>query len=330
MQAVRRATANSAGAATRRAAARLSPASRPARRRASSVAVAAAAAPDVAALKADLLSAKKDLADLIQSKHCNPILLRIAFHDAGTYNKNTGTGGAVGASHFQKNIAHPSNAGLPVALQLLEPIKAKHPLVSWADLFQLSSAVAIELAGGPKLPLKYGRVDAPEPEDADPGNLPDAAPPKGHSRFGDGSATPAEHLRKVFTGHMGLTDQDIVALSGAHSIGRVKPERSGFGKESTKYTENGPGTPGGTSWVPDWLKFDNDYFQYILKAKEEGPDPDLVVLPTDAAVFDDPAFAEYGRLYAKDQAAFFRDYTEAHVKMSELGVTWAPGTPVTL
>ena len=49
--------------------------------------------------------------------------------------------------------------------------------------------------------------------------------------------------------------------AGAHTLGRVKKDRSGFGKEQTKYTENGPGTPGGTSWTIEWLKFDNSYFK---------------------------------------------------------------------
>ena len=298
--------------------------------------VAAAAADPAAALKAELLSAKKDLATLISSKSCNPILLRIAFHDAGTFKKNAppaSRGGAVGASHFPANIEHPHNAGLPIAVALLGPVKAAHPLVSWADLFQLSSAVAVELAGGPVLPLKYGRVDAPEPGSADPGNLPEAAPadgPAGHGNFYDGSATPADHLRRIFTGQMGLGDTEIVALSGAHCLGRVHPERAGFGKASTKFTEKGPGTPGGQSWTVDWLRFDNAYFVEALKKKEGGGDPDLIVMPTDAAVFDDEAFARIGRAYAGDQELFFRDYADAHVKMSELGVTWAPGTPVTL
>lgn len=300
---------------------------------ASAAAAAAASAQpvDPAALRAALLAAKQDLAELITSKHCNPILLRIAFHDAMTYNPTKAhPGGAVGATHFAAVRDHPANAGLPVAVGLLEPIRAKHPSVSWADLFQLSSAVAVELAGGPKLPLKYGRVDAPAPDADGPANLPEAAPPAGHSKFGDGSASAAEHLRRVFTGHAGLTDQDIVALSGAHTLGRAKPSRSGFGKESTKYTVAGPGTPGGSSWTPDWLVFNNDYYVNIFAAKEGKGDPELLVLPTDAAVFEDPAFAKIGKVFAEDQDAFFKAYIEAHVKMSELGVTWAPGTPVTI
>lgn len=299
-------------------------------RRAPLVATAAAAAVDPAALQKDLRSAKNAIADLIKSKHCNPILLRIAFHDACTYNRNTGTGGAIGAVHYKAVVEHPANAGLPVAVALLEPIKAAHPLVSWADLFQMSSLVAVELAGGPVLPLRFGRVDAPAPEHADPGNLPHAAPSPDHGRFDDGSTTPAEHLRRVFTGHAGLTDQDIVALSGAHTLGRAKPTRSGFGKEETKYTKDGPGTPGGSSWTVDWLTFNNDYYRDILAAKEGKGDPELLVMPTDAAIFDDAEFAAIGRRFADDQAAFFEAYVEAHVKMSELGVTWAPGTPVTL
>lgn len=59
--------------------------------------------------------------------------------------------------------------------------------------------------------------------------------------------------------------QDIVALSGAHSVGRAHSDRSGTNpKPSTKYTENGPGKKlGGMSWTKDWLKFGNDYFVHL-------------------------------------------------------------------
>lgn len=49
---------------------------------------------------------------------------------------------------------------------------------------------------------------------------------------------PVQHLRNVFH-RMGLSDKDIVALSGAHTLGRARPERSGFGKKETKYTKVG-------------------------------------------------------------------------------------------
>lgn len=38
----------------------------------------------------------------------------------------------------------------------------------------------------------------------------------------------------------------------------------------------------------------------------------------------------FAEKYAEDEAAFFSDYAVAHAKLSELGVKWAPGAPVSL
>ena len=90
--------------------------------------------------------------------------------------------------------------------------------MSWADLIQLGGATAIERAGGPKIPMRYGRADA----DACPreGNLPDAEPP-----FGDG-APDAATISETSLSH-GIGRREIVALSGAHTIGRAFKARSG-------------------------------------------------------------------------------------------------------
>ena len=64
--------------------------------------------------------------------------------------------------------------------------------------------------------------------------------PDGYAPFGCGAPTPAEHLRNVFTKKMGFNDQEIVALSGAHTIGRAFAERSGacpFGHSNGKATK---------------------------------------------------------------------------------------------
>eukprot|EP01023_Acetabularia_acetabulum_P063533 TRINITY_DN798_c0_g1_i2.p2 TRINITY_DN798_c0_g1~~TRINITY_DN798_c0_g1_i2.p2 ORF type:complete len:316 (-),score=71.75 TRINITY_DN798_c0_g1_i2:186-1133(-) len=273
-----------------------------------------------------LKGAKADVTELIKSTKSNPILVRLAWHDSGTYNKDIAEawpvpGGATASIRFKPEIEHGANAGLNGAINLLEEIKSKYPEVSYADLFQLASAVAIEVAGGPVIPLKLGRVDSPGAEACTPdGRLPGAAGP-----FDDGSKTPAEHLKKVFY-RMGLTDQDIVALSGAHTIGRAYPNRSGFGKEQTKYTAEGPGTKGGQSWTAEWLKFDNSYFTEIKLKRDE----DLLVLPTDAALFEDEGFKPFAEKYAESQEAFFADYIQSHLKLSELGVKWDEGAPITL
>lgn len=54
-------------------------------------------------------------------------------------------GGANGSIRFKPEIDHGANAGLVGALKLLDPIKEKFPEVSYADLFQMASALAIEV-----------------------------------------------------------------------------------------------------------------------------------------------------------------------------------------
>ncbi|KAG5050482.1 hypothetical protein AAZX31_04G228400 [Glycine max] len=260
-----------------------------------------------------LKSAREDIKELLNSKFCHPILIRLGWHDAGTYNKNIEEwpqrGGANGSLRFEIELKHGANAGLVNALKLLQPIKDKYSGVTYADLFQLAGATAVEEAGGPKIPMKYGRVDVSGPEQCpEEGRLPDAGPP-----------SPADHLRQVFY-RMGLNDKEIVALSGAHTLGRSRPDRSGWGKPETKYTKDGPGAPGGQSWTVQWLKFDNSYFKDIKEKKDE----DLLVLPTDAALFEDPSFKVYAEKYAEDQEAFFKDYAEAHAKLSNLGAKFDP------
>ena len=67
------------------------------------------------------------------------------------------------------------HAGLTAALELLKDIADETKGVGYADVFQLASATAIELAGGPKIPLRFGRKDAASEEDCVPeGRLPGA------------------------------------------------------------------------------------------------------------------------------------------------------------
>ncbi|KAG6475348.1 hypothetical protein ZIOFF_064566 [Zingiber officinale] len=306
-----------------------------------------------------LRAAREDIKELLKTTFCHPILVRLGWHDAGTYDKNIEEwpqcGGANGSLRFEIELKHSANAGLVNALKLLQPIKEKYLAITFADLFQLASATAVEESGGPHIPMKYGRVDVSGPEQCpDEGRLPGsdglasllslrmagiASLMARHVQPGVGSSklrcfqmrlayagppSPADHLRSVFY-RMGLDDKEIVALSGAHTLGRSRPERSGWGKAETKYTKAGPGAPGGQSWTVLWLKFDNSYFKDIKKRKNE----DLLVLPTDAALFEDPQFKVYAESYAEDQDVFFKDYAAAHAKLSNLGAKFDPPELVT-
>ena len=146
-------------------------------------------------------------------------------HDASVKEPWPKQGGADGSIRFDPEITHGANAGLSGAVALLEPVKEAFPAVSYADIYQMASARAIELAGGPAIDMKYGRVDTQTPDECPAeGNLPDAeAGPNG--KFGSKGGTQSTedstvegHLRKVFY-RMGLDDEAIVALSGAHTFG---------------------------------------------------------------------------------------------------------------
>lgn len=229
---------------------------------------------------------REELTDLYENTPCMPIMVRLGWHDAGTYNVKDGTGGANGSIRFKPERDHDANNGLFIAMNLLEPIKQKFPDISYADLYQLASVHAIEFARGPKIPFRLGRRDVTAEETTPDGRLPDA-----NQRMG--------HLRDVFY-RMGLNDKEITVLSGAHTLGSAHKDRSGF---------EGP-------WTKEPVVFDNSYFVEILK---EDADPALLRLASDMALLDEPETRALCEKYAADQEAFFADYAEAHVKLSELG-----------
>lgn len=282
--------------------------------------------------KSDLRKAKGLIVDLVTEKSCHPILIRTAWHDSGTYNNALkdrewpNAGGATGSICTDHEINAGPNAGLRKAITAyLTPIKEKCPNVSWADLLQLASATAIEEAGGPKIPMKYGRLDGNPTQVQDPPfGLPGVC-------FDE---DPVAHLKSVFYKY-DMDDKDIVALSGAHTLGRAFKDRSGTVEEGstgpfTQYTARGCPymqnslTAGGRSWTKEWLKFDNSYFTEMAKA-----DPECVAFPTDTCLMTAPEFKPHFDLFAKDQKAFFEAYKVSHKKLSELGCKFDPPAGVT-
>lgn len=235
-----------------------------------------------------------------------PIFVRLAWHAAGTYDAKTGTGGSNGATmRFGPEAGHGANAGLRLAREKLEKLKAKYPGISYSDLWSLAGVCAITQMGGPIIPWRPGRRDAATEAACTPdGRLPDAT-------------KKSAHLRDIF-GRMGFTDQEIVALSGAHALGRCHTDRSGF---------TGP-------WTFSPTTFSNDYFKLLLsekwvEKKWSGPKQftdktgALMMLPSDLALIEDAAMRPFVELYAKDSARFFKDFSAAFKKLLELGVPFA-------
>mmetsp|Transcript_14101 Transcript_14101/g.28655 ORF Transcript_14101/g.28655 Transcript_14101/m.28655 type:complete len:268 (+) Transcript_14101:148-951(+) len=259
-----------------------------------------------------LADIKADLTALVQEKSCGPILIRLSWHDAGVYSSGALTGGCPNAAMRFASAGEGgfgANAGLPdVAVGLLKPIADKYVesgVISHADLWALAANVAIEVMGGPAIPTRFGRKDAAsadESVESQMGRLPD----------GDKGV---DHLREIFH-PKGFTDRDIVALSGAHTVGRCHADRSGFDG----------------AWTEAPLKFDNSYFTEML-AKEYADETTAkgcpqkkhaatgtIMLISDLALLESP-FKAIVEEYAKDQEAFFKDFTSAWVKLQENGCT---------
>eukprot|EP00184_Porphyridium_aerugineum_P002136 CAMPEP_0184695076 /NCGR_PEP_ID=MMETSP0313-20130426/2827_1 /TAXON_ID=2792 /ORGANISM="Porphyridium aerugineum, Strain SAG 1380-2" /LENGTH=295 /DNA_ID=CAMNT_0027153467 /DNA_START=84 /DNA_END=971 /DNA_ORIENTATION=- len=226
------------------------------------------------------------LTELFKKTPCMPIMVRLAWHDAGTYDKNSKTGGANASIRFAPELSHGANAGLKIAIDLLEPIKKAVPEISYADLYQLASIHGIEFGGGPKIPFKLGRKDVSAEDCTPDGRLPDA-----NLRMG--------HLRDTFY-RMGLTDREIIALSGAHTYGRAHSDRSGFPDKA---------------WTTNPHVFDNAYFKELLANNNI----ELLRLNSDEALLDEAAMKKIVKDYAEDQNLFFKDYSAAHHRLSTLG-----------
>lgn len=156
-------------------------------------------------------------------------IVRLAFHDAGTFDGSTG--GADGCIDANSN----ENRGLAPIIDRLQPVvEAASPTLSRADVWALAAAVAVESSGGPQLSFSFGRVDSQSCS--------------GHAARLPNAELNHDHIRSVFVDRLGFSERDVVALLGAHVLGRAQTALSGY---------NG-------AWVPRNDVFTNAYFRDIL------------------------------------------------------------------
>ncbi len=78
--------------------------------------------------------AKREVETLLEQTRCVPLFLRLAYHDAMTYDGTTKTGGANGSIRVQRELDHAGNESLSSALELLEPIKAQYQVLTYAGM----------------------------------------------------------------------------------------------------------------------------------------------------------------------------------------------------
>lgn len=122
---------------------------------------------------------------------------------------------------------------------------------------------------------------------------------------------------------MGFTDEEIVALSGAHGLGRCHKRFSGY---------DGPWTFSPTYFTNDFFKLLRDEKWHVKKwdgpkQYEDDTTKTLMMLPTDYVLVQDKDFKKLVDKFADDQDYFFAVFSKSFTTLLELGVDFKPNTP---
>ena len=234
----------------------------------------------------DVVGLKKDLKALMTDSqawwpadwgHYGGLMIRMAWHSAGTYRIADGRGGGgTGNQRFAPINSWPDNANLDKARRLLWPIKKKYGnKISWADLILLAGTMAYESMGLKTFGFAFGREDIWHPEkDTYWGSEKEWLAPSGSegSRYSgerdlenplaavmmgliyvnpegvDGKPDPLKtaHDIRVTFARMAMDDEETVALAaGGHTVGKThgngNPANLGPAPEGAPLEEQGLG-----------------------------------------------------------------------------------------
>lgn len=251
--------------------------------------------------------------------------LRLFFHDC----LHNGCDGSIliSSTPFNKaerdadiNLSLPGDA-FDVVVRAKTALELACPnTVSCADILAVATRDLVTMMGGPYYSVPLGRRDGKSSRaSAVEGTLPRPA-------------MPVSQLIQVF-GSRGFSVQEMVALSGAHTIGfahckeftsaiynyskslQTDPEynpryAAGLRNACADYPKNPTLSVFNDVMTPN--KFDNAYFQNLPKG--------LGLLKSDRALLNDPRTRPFVELYAKDQNSFFQAFARAMEKLSVYGI----------
>jgi L-ascorbate peroxidase len=242
-------------------------------------------------------------------------LLRLAFHDA-VRRADGQTRGADGSIRFEIPDAENVRLGRPLALVMA----MKPDGLSVADAVAVAGAAAVEASGGPRIAIGLGRLDASaaapatlgrpikQPGDEARDVVKRTLPEPGLSTVG---------LRRYFR-RVGLSDQELVALMGAHTLGRhntlLNMTKACLRNLTRECLETAPVRAPFEARTPD--AFDNSYYSLLLawddRSLERG---EANFIPTDVALVLDASFRRHVVAFARSEPLFRTTFARAYAKL---------------
>ena len=242
-------------------------------------------------------------------------LLRLAFHDA-VRRADGQTRGADGSIQYEIPDAENVRLGRPLALVMA----MKPDGLSVADAVAVAGAAAVEASGGPRIAIGLGRLDASaaapatlsrpiqQPGDEARDVVKRTLPEPGLSTVG---------LRRYFR-RVGLSDQELVALMGAHTLGRhntlLNMTKACLRNLTRECLETAPVRAPFEARTPD--AFDNSYYSLLLawddRSLERG---EANFIPTDVALVLDASFRRHVVAFARSEPLFRTTFSRAYAKL---------------
>lgn len=249
--------------------------------------------------------------------------IRLAFHDACTLERlYRPTGGSNGSIQFE--LQENENRGLVRPLRIAQDVSSANGGGSFADTIALMGAQAIEDAGGPHIAIRMGRPDTSK---ADPMVL--RRPLKMVSERSlvtktmPSAGLDSDGLRLYFR-RFGLSDQELVALSGIHGLGRhvslLDMNKACLKKLTRTCLEEVPTLLPFVNSSVD--RFSNEYFSSLLKWNNRQVElGEVAFIPTDVSLVVDRELRRHVITFANDEPLFYRTFTRAYQKLVDSTAT---------
>ena len=281
-------------------------------------------------------------------------ILRLAFHDAvvRSVSKDPNIGGSDGSIRYELDWSE--NRGLSRPLKVVQEIyesqlqqeqlsnlactsdyngvthtsrkkcetlfstNTQQYVLSFADTLALCGAAAVETAKGPKIPIKLGRSDMLTADN----RLLDSKINGETERSSLVTSLPAPNLDslgiRVYFQRLNFTDMEMVALMGAHDLGRhvtlLDMPKDCIKNLTRLCLENAPVSVPFVTQDPDTLS--NKYYQTLLRWNDrEIGYGEALFIPTDVAMVVDDELRKIVISFAKDEGLFFQTFKQSYQKL---------------